>query len=112
MIQWAFRQPDVAFVEAETDPENKASQRILEKCGFKLDGTGIEGPRFVLESPITNWIIIYMFFGTSIGTSLGQLQNQMLFGMALGIGLGFLVGELLNNSAKKNREALRQQRKS
>ena len=53
-----------------------------------------------------------MLFGISIGTSLGQLQNQMLFGMALGIGLGFLVGELLNNSAKKNREALRQQRKS
>lgn len=112
MIQWAFRQPDVAFVEAETDPENKASQRILEKCGFQPDGTGIEGPRFVLESPITNWIIIYMLFGISIGTSLGQLQNQMLFGMALGIGLGFLVGEMLNNSAKKNREALRQQRKS
>lgn len=66
----------------------------------------------MLESPITNWIIIYMLFGISIGTSLGQLQNQMLFGMALGIGLGFLVGELLNNSAKKNREALRQQRKS
>lgn len=53
-----------------------------------------------------------MLFGISIGTSLGQLQNQMLFGMAMGIGLGFLVGELLNNSAKKNREALWQQRKS
>lgn len=112
MTQWAFGQPDVVFVEAETDPNNKASQRVLEKGGFKPDGTGIEGPRFVLESPTTNWAVIYMLFGISIGTAVGQLQNQMLWGMAMGIGLGFLVGGLLNNFAKKNREMLRQQRQS
>lgn len=52
MTQWAFGQKDVVFVEAETDPDNKASQRVLEKCGFVLDGTGVEGLRFVLESPL------------------------------------------------------------
>lgn len=51
MVQWAFGQPDVVFVEAETEPQNKASQRILEKCGFVPDGTGKEGPRFVVKSP-------------------------------------------------------------
>ena len=39
MTQWAFQQKDVVLVEAETDPENKASQRVLEKCGFVPDGT-------------------------------------------------------------------------
>lgn len=111
MTQWAFGQKNVVFVEAETAPDNAASQRVLEKCGFAPDGTaGEEGPRFVLESSLTNWSPIYMLFGMSIGMSIGQMRGQMFFGMALGISLGVLVGLLLNDSAKKNREALRQQR--
>ena len=52
MIRWAFAQQNVDFVEAETDPDNRASQRILEKCGFVPTGkTGEEGPRFVVERP-------------------------------------------------------------
>ena len=48
MVLWALRQPEVKRVEAETEPENKASQRVLEKCGFLPTGTtGEEGPRFV-----------------------------------------------------------------
>ena len=111
MTRWAFSQKDVVFVEAETDPDNKASQRILEKCGFVPDGTmGEEGPRFVLESPMTNWTSIYMLFGIAIGMSVGQMHSQMLWGMALGISLGVLAGALVNRSVKKNRETLRQQR--
>ncbi len=110
MMQWAYGQKDVVFVEAETDPDNKASQRVLEKCGFVPDGTGTEGPRFVLESPLTNWSPIYMLFGMSIGMAIGHFQDQMLWSMAIGMSLGVLVGALLNSSAKKSREALRQQR--
>ncbi len=40
---------DVVFVEAETEPENRASWRILEKCGFVSDGEDQEGARFVLD---------------------------------------------------------------
>lgn len=112
MAQWAFRQPNVVFVEAETDPENKASRRVLGKCGFTPDGMGKEGLRFVLESPLTNWIAVYMCFGISIGMALGRWQDQMLLGMAIGISLGVLVGWLLDISEKKKREALRQQRSS
>lgn len=111
MTKWAFSQKDVVFVEAETAPDNKASQRILEKCGFVPDGTmGEEGPRFVLESPMTNWTSIYMLFGLAIGMSVGQMHGQMLWGMALGISLGVLAGVLVGSSAKKDREALRQRR--
>ncbi len=110
MTQWAFSQKDVVFTEAETAPDNKASQRVLEKCGFVPDGMGEEGPRFMLERPLMNWSPIYMLFGMSIGMAIGHFQDQMLWGMAIGISLGVLVGTLLNHSAKKNREALRQQR--
>ena len=47
-VNWALAQPDVTRVEAETEPDNRASQRVLEKCGFVPTGTvGEEGPRFV-----------------------------------------------------------------
>ena len=47
-LQWAFRHPEVKAVEAETDPDNTASQRVLAKCGFRPMGiTGEEGPRFI-----------------------------------------------------------------
>ena len=111
MTQWAFGQKDVVFVEAETDPDNKASQRVLEKCNFVSDGTmGEEGPRFVLESPLVNWSPIYMLFGMSIGMAIGHFENQMLWGMAIGMSFGVLLGALIDLSEKKNRETLRQQR--
>ena len=47
-VMWALRQPDVMRVEAETEPDNHASQHVLEKCRFVPAGVvGEEGPRFV-----------------------------------------------------------------
>ena len=46
-VMWALQQPGVARVDAETEPDNRASQRVLEKCGFvpaRIEGE--EGPRF------------------------------------------------------------------
>ena len=46
-VDWALQQPGVTPVEAETEPDNRASQRVLEKCGFLPSGTvGKEGPRY------------------------------------------------------------------
>ena len=46
-VTWALQQPFVTCVETETAPDNRASQRVLEKCGFLPSGTiGEEGPRF------------------------------------------------------------------
>jgi RimJ/RimL family protein N-acetyltransferase len=48
-LDWAFQNPEVTAIEAETEPDNTASQRVLEKCGFAANGTiGKEGPRFSL----------------------------------------------------------------
>ncbi|MBR6872539.1 MAG: GNAT family N-acetyltransferase [Ruminococcus sp.] len=47
ILEWAFSHPEVTAVEAETDPKNTASKRVLEKCGFKPNGKiGEEGPRY------------------------------------------------------------------
>lgn len=111
ITKWAFAQKDVLFVEAETDPENRASQRVLEKCGFKPDGTGKEGPRFVLESPPTNWMTVYMCLGMSIGMALGMQQDQMMLGMSIGMSAGVGVGMMLDASDKSKREKFRKERK-
>ncbi len=50
IAEWALVQQGVTCVEAETDPENKASQKVLAACGFIPTGTvGEEGPRFVFK---------------------------------------------------------------
>ena len=52
---WALRQPAVTHVEAETEPDNRASQRVLEKCGFQPSGViGEEGPRFIRKPEFPN----------------------------------------------------------
>ena len=51
-VAWAFDQPGVQTVEAETDPDNVASQRVLAKAGFLPTGKmGEEGPRFARKKP-------------------------------------------------------------
>lgn len=48
MVLWAEQQPGVCCIEAETDPDNRISQRVLAKCGFISNHViGEEGPRFV-----------------------------------------------------------------
>ena len=50
-VRWAAAQPEVKRIEAETVPDNAASQRVLEKAGFVPSGiTGEEGPRFIFEN--------------------------------------------------------------
>lgn len=47
MAKWAVTQPGVLRVEAETDPDNAASRKVLLKSGFLPNGImGEEGPRF------------------------------------------------------------------
>ena len=111
VTQWAFGSSEVVFVEAETESENKASQRVLEKCGFAYNGDGKEGPRFVLESPLTGWMTIYMLFGLSIGTAIGSAFNKTGIGISIGMCLGLCIGTALDLSSKKEREKLREQRK-
>lgn len=48
VVNWALQQPNVSCIEAETEPENTTSKRVLEKCGFVASGVvGKEGTRFI-----------------------------------------------------------------
>ncbi|MBD0361937.1 MAG: GNAT family N-acetyltransferase [Coleofasciculus sp. C3-bin4] len=42
LVSWAFKHPEVQRVIAETLPELKSSQRLLEKCQFTNIGQGSE----------------------------------------------------------------------
>ena len=54
-LRWAFQNPNVTAIEAETDADNAASKRVLEKCGFLANGImGKEGPRYTLKRGIGN----------------------------------------------------------
>ena len=49
-LRWAFQNPNVIAIEAETEDDNAASKRVLEKCGFIANGIiGEEGPRYTLK---------------------------------------------------------------
>lgn len=48
MACWASKQHGVLSVEAETEPDNIASQMVLKKAGFIPKGImGAEGPRYI-----------------------------------------------------------------
>ena len=50
ITEWALSQESVKQVEAETDAENIASQKVLLQLGFISNGKmGEEGPRFVVS---------------------------------------------------------------
>jgi [ribosomal protein S5]-alanine N-acetyltransferase len=36
MCEWAFDQPNIRSVIAETEPDNSASHKVLERCGFNI----------------------------------------------------------------------------
>ena len=48
VVKWAMEQSDIKQIEAEADPNNIASQKVLAKCGFVATGViGEEGPRYI-----------------------------------------------------------------
>jgi len=49
MVKWAFTHKEVKAVQAQTDPGNFISQRVLSANGFVRCGTGDEGPMFRLD---------------------------------------------------------------
>lgn len=81
LCRWAMEQNGVSGVEAETEPENLASQRVLEKNGFRPTGQmGEEGPRFIWEkprNPMKNLILINGTMGAGKSTVCGELKHLL-----------------------------------
>ena len=56
ITEWALSQEGVCAVEAETDSENVASQKVLKRAGYVKNGIiGKEGPRFVYKGKNDRW---------------------------------------------------------
>lgn len=50
ITEWALSNEKVCAVEAETEPDNAASQNVLRRSGFVKTGIiGEEGPGFVYK---------------------------------------------------------------
>lgn len=49
IINWAMAQDGVRRVTAQTEPDNKISQKVLLKNGFLCKGYGEEGPLYKVE---------------------------------------------------------------
>lgn len=93
LMRWAFAQKDVYFIEAETEPNNAASQRVLQKLGFTPFGQGEEGPRFEKERPDksedrSSFFCIGIGLGVAVGVSTGNLGLWLPIGVAIGLCLG------------------------
>lgn len=50
MVKWAMKQNGVKYITAQTDPNNKISQKVLSANGFFRDGDGAEGPLFKIQN--------------------------------------------------------------
>ena len=49
LVDWAFTHPEVGRVIAHTLPDGRASMRVLEKCGFRHVGPGLEEGTVLFE---------------------------------------------------------------
>ena len=57
LVNWAFARPGVQRIVAETDHTNKASIRLLEKCGFEYAGKGFEWGTIRYMMPKEKWLL-------------------------------------------------------
>jgi ribosomal-protein-alanine N-acetyltransferase len=55
-VDYLFLSKDIVRIQAGTDPENIASQKVLEKAGFKREGTIRKG-----EFVWGNWADLYLY---------------------------------------------------
>jgi RimJ/RimL family protein N-acetyltransferase len=57
LANWAFARPGVQRIVAETGHTNKASIRLLEKCGFEYAGKGFERGTIRFVMPKEKWLL-------------------------------------------------------
>ena len=102
---WAMRHKDVGFVSAEVEPGNSASRRVLEKNGFKSDGRGVEGHRFLKEERFIPMTMVLLCVGMVIGMVIGGVwMESMEVPMTLGMLSGMAFGAAFDAVRKKRME--------
>lgn len=101
MLDWAFDNEEVLFVEAEAEESNAASLRILEKLKFEKYGQGEEGSRFVKEKSGKSYTSLGMSLGMCLGLAIGMtVFDNMTLGMCTGLMLGLTLGAAKDEEEK------------
>lgn len=113
IMEWILKNENVYYITAETEPDNIASQGLLQKAGFLPTGMmGDEGPRYEKERPGVSYLSLYMCLGISVGMCFGMsVLNNTALGMCFGIGIGCAIGSSLDQKNKKFLDELKQKRK-
>ena len=58
LVNWAFAHGSISQVVAEVLPDNRASIRLLEKCGFEYAGKGFEKGTIRYKLPGEKWMLM------------------------------------------------------
>ena len=111
-VAWAFRQPDVWTVWAETLSDNIASQKVLAKVGFYPNGTGKEGPRFQKGKPASRRMLFFLLSGLGAGTVVGLATQNMMLAEVVGVSLSLALGTVLGAREKRLRTKAEKSQKS
>lgn len=113
LLNVAFDEEDVYFVEAEAEESNEYSIRLLKKLGFYEDGRGKEGIRFTKDKEIEgDWAAVGMCIGMCLGVALGSLVfSSMAIGIGVGMCMGLGLGASKDEREKKLLKEYKEQRK-
>ncbi len=103
IVGWAFTNPGVYFILAETERDNTASIRVLDKNGFTNFGEGSEGTRRIKERPNTSWIPVYIGIGIAMGAAISGASGRIAIGIGIGTCLGVAIGAVIDARGKAKR---------
>lgn len=105
MCAWGFSMPNCYFIRAETEEGNRASERVLEKCGFRRIGIGQEGNLWERERPASATVPAFLCLGMAAGLALGiTLAGNMELGMCLGLIIGTAIGVTADIADRRKRK--------
>lgn len=112
MVSWLEEQDEVFFIDADVEPDNTASVKLLEKCGFTRTGADAESGRLLYEHKKAppQYMAIYMTLGLAIGVSIGSSRGTVGTSMCLGMAFGLAVGAAFDASIKKQLKKLEAKR--
>lgn len=103
LTEWAFSQ-NVYYIQAQTQPDNEPSKKVLAKCGFRQMEAKNENLLFELEKPASAWMSIYMCLGMSIGMCFGISFDNIAIGLSIGVAIGVALGLSLDADDRKKRK--------
>lgn len=112
MCSWGFSMPGCYFIQAQTEEGNRASERVLEKCGFEHAGVGSEGNLWEIKRPESATIPAFMCFGMAIGLAAGAISRNFAAGICIGLILGTLIGVIFDISDRKKRRREKKKNRS